>query len=119
LRLTGYHGDSGDSFKIHDGMAFSTYDRDHDNISTVNCAETFTGAWWFNRCHTSNLNGQNFGVAEATPDGKGIIWSKFSGQNYTLKNVQMAIRPMLNLNDSNDNETTTTEATTTNTTKGN
>jgi hypothetical protein len=43
LKIKGFHGDASDNFKYHDGMAFSTYDKDHDN-ATQNCAEDFTGS---------------------------------------------------------------------------
>jgi RNA polymerase-associated protein CTR9 len=36
----------------HAGMKFSTYDMDHDNWHDGNCAESHTGAWWYNGCDT-------------------------------------------------------------------
>ncbi|XP_066304201.1 uncharacterized protein [Branchiostoma lanceolatum] len=38
------------------GMAFSTFDRDHD-LASYNCAEKFRGGWWFNSCSSVILNG--------------------------------------------------------------
>lgn len=37
-------------------MQFSTFDVDNDNY-TGNCAATYPGGWWFNRCHSAYLNG--------------------------------------------------------------
>ena len=57
IRLGQYSGTAGDSLNIHDGEPFSTYDKDHD-LYNRNCAEVFTGAWWYKACHHSNLNGK-------------------------------------------------------------
>ena len=42
------------------GMQFSTFDADHD-LSSDNCAIAYHGAWWYNSCHASNLNGAYLG----------------------------------------------------------
>lgn len=39
-------------------MAFSTPDRDNDPSSSFNCALSFKGGWWFNRCYLGYLNGR-------------------------------------------------------------
>ncbi|XP_011196327.2 ryncolin-1 [Zeugodacus cucurbitae] len=86
-----YSGSAGDSFLYHSGQKFSTYDQDNDNWSR-NCAEQYKGAWWFNTCHHSNLNGEHLqGTHKA--EGKGIEWSAWHGPYYSLKYTHMAIRP--------------------------
>ena len=66
-----------DSLTWANGMAFSTTDNDND-ISSANCAEKYMGAWWYTKCHSSNLNGYNYnrGDLPETPEfyAKGIIW---------------------------------------------
>ena len=45
-------------FDYHNGMAFSTPDRDQDKDTTGNCAASLGGGgWWYNTCHFLNLNG--------------------------------------------------------------
>ena len=54
-----YSGNAYDKLSNHNGMAFSTQDRDNDKNS-VNCAKTKKGAWWYKSCSHSSLN-SNFG----------------------------------------------------------
>ena len=63
LDIGGYSGNAGDALRgscgaygNHDGMAFSTYDRDNDGGSS-NCAQTYSAGWWYNTCHCADLNG--------------------------------------------------------------
>ncbi|KAM7363926.1 ficolin-2-like [Cochliomyia hominivorax] len=82
-----YSGDGGDSLTQHLNGKFTTKDRDNDNYES-NCAVLYTGAWWYKKCHVSNLNGK-FGD---TAYGKGITWSSFRGFNISIKHVKMMIR---------------------------
>ena len=42
----------------HNGMQFSTTDRDNDVMGS-NCARTFGGGWWFSTCYNSFLTGNH------------------------------------------------------------
>lgn len=40
-------------------MSFSTVDKDNDQYNDGSCARVLRGGWWYNKCSTSNLNGEN------------------------------------------------------------
>jgi len=89
LEVGSYSGTAGDSLAWHNNMAFSTKDRDNDRGSSRNCAVEYTGAWWYNICHHSNLNGQYLGDKR---DDRGARWSGFRS-NLSLKFTEMKLRP--------------------------
>jgi len=74
----------------HSGGQFSTKDRDNDESST-SCAQEHRGAWWYKFCHYSNLNGKYL-VQQFDP--KGVSWYQWKGRPYSLKRVEMKIRPL-------------------------
>ena len=88
LEVSSYSGTAGDSLAYHNNMAFSTKDRDNDK-DRVNCAVEYTGAWWYNWCHNSNLNGQYLGNKR---DYRGARWYHFR-HNLSLKFTEMKLRP--------------------------
>ena len=88
LEVGSYSGTAGDSLAYHNNMAFSTKDRDN-NKDSRNCAVEFTGAWWYNSCHNSNLNGQYLGD---TRDYRGVRWGHFR-DSLSLKFTEMKLRP--------------------------
>ncbi|XP_072108737.1 fibrinogen-like protein 1 [Mobula birostris] len=104
LSFGAYSGSAGDSLSgtyhpevqwwaNHNGMKFSTKDRDNDRYHG-NCAKEDKGGWWFNRCHSANLNGHHYnkGPFNAKTDD-GIIWYTWHGWWYSLKSTVMKIRP--------------------------
>jgi len=83
-----YFGDAGDSLSYHVSRMFTTYDQDHDGLSSSNCAELFHGAWWYHTCHESNLNGEY----NNTEHSEGINWFSWRGYMYSLQFAEMKIR---------------------------
>ncbi|CAC5368642.1 Fibrinogen-like protein A,Ryncolin-4,Angiopoietin-related protein 7,Angiopoietin-related protein 1,Ficolin-3,Ficolin-1-B,Ficolin-2,Ryncolin-1,Tenascin-R,Fibrinogen-like protein 1,Angiopoietin-1,Tenascin-X,Fibrinogen C domain-containing protein 1-A,Tenascin-N,Ryncolin-3,Tenascin,Fibroleukin,Fibrinogen C domain-containing protein 1,Techylectin-like protein,Ryncolin-2,Techylectin-5B,Microfibril-associated glycoprotein 4,Fibrinogen alpha chain,Ficolin-1-A,Fibrinogen gamma-B chain,Ficolin-1,Fibrinogen C domain- len=72
LNIDGYSGNAGDSLKFHNEMKFSTKDKNNE-IKPGRCAQDYQGAWWYNHCHTSNLNGAYLG-GQHSSYSNGIIW---------------------------------------------
>ncbi|XP_039256378.2 microfibril-associated glycoprotein 4-like [Styela clava] len=58
LEVSAYTGNAGDGMATHNGMGFTTSDRDNDETSS-NCASSYPGGWWFRSCYGggANLNG--------------------------------------------------------------
>ena len=81
-------GDAGDSLAHHNQMQFTTKDNDNDPDSG-NCATIRKGAWWYNSCHYSNLNGLYLGADQSSYTG--IQWR--SWHSYSLKKTEMKLRP--------------------------
>lgn len=98
LHIGDYHGDAGDSLKSHwenhDGMPFSTKDRDNDGRYYDSCAEHFHGAWWFNNCFDSHLNGKYYhkGFHKNYFQRDGIQWNTIHMYS-SLKSVQIMLKP--------------------------
>ena len=92
LTVSGYSGTAGDSLSYHNSQAFSTKDQDNDGYSGGSCAQAHTGAWWYNACLYSNLNGVYYNLGANTPTYKGIIWYHWMGDSYSLKVTEMKVR---------------------------
>ncbi|NXL85911.1 FCN1 protein, partial [Alectura lathami] len=85
-------GNAGDSLSYHKDMSFSTTDQDND-MSSFNCAAAYKGAWWYNDCHYSNLNGMYWlGVHGSYADG--INWKTGKEYHYSHKRTEMKFRPI-------------------------
>jgi len=83
----------GDALAYHLGMMFSTKDQDNDAApkNSHSCAVVFHGAWWYRRCHHSNLNGRYYPRSSRQLDA--VAWKQWKGQRYSLKFTEMKIRP--------------------------
>ncbi|POI32312.1 hypothetical protein CIB84_003935 [Bambusicola thoracicus] len=88
---------------VHNGMFFSTYDRDNDGWVTTDprkqCSREDGGGWWYNRCHAANPNGRYYWggtyswdmAKHGTDDG--IVWMNWKGSWYSMKKMSMKIKP--------------------------
>ncbi|XP_005994068.1 angiopoietin-related protein 7 isoform X2 [Latimeria chalumnae] len=93
LFLGDYTGNAGrDSLRYHNNTAFSTKDKDNDKC-VDDCAEFRKGGYWYNCCTDSNLNGVYYRHGEHTKHSDGISWYGWHGSSYSLKQVEMKIRP--------------------------
>lgn len=83
--------------KKHNGMKFTTLDKDNDVKDNYNCGKNLKGAWWHYGCGDVNLNGKyyNENGAEHTD---GIYWQQWfrngKSNSYTLKRTEMKIRKL-------------------------
>ena len=77
-------GNAGDSLSYHNGMMFTTKDRDNDKREKNNCAMRRKGAWWYKGCAYSNLNGLYMNE---------IKWYHWKNNGKSMKKVEMKIRP--------------------------
>ena len=71
---------AGDSMAKQNGQMFSTKDQDNDIHSAVSCAQSSHGAWWYEKCHNSNLNGLYGSIEEA----KGLTWHTWKGSTHSM-----------------------------------
>ena len=92
LEVGSYSGTAGDSLTAkHNNMAFSTKDRDNDKNGGYHCASNNQGAWWYESCYNSNLNGNYLG--DKSYDWKGVVWYAFRNK-LSLKFTEMKIKPL-------------------------
>ena len=71
-------------------MQFTTKDRDQD-ITETNCAVSYKGAWWYSKCHYSNLNAMYLNGKHASP-ADGVNWVDWKGYYESLKTTEMKFR---------------------------
>ncbi|XP_040169943.1 fibrinogen C domain-containing protein 1-like [Anopheles arabiensis] len=86
-KLGSYTGTARDSLYTHKGMKFSTKDRDNDLVRS-NCASNWKGAWWYNACHDSNLNG----LYRNTVGRENMVWYYYNSSKAGLSYSRMLIR---------------------------
>ncbi|XP_067296622.1 microfibril-associated glycoprotein 4-like [Pseudorasbora parva] len=94
LQVSGFKdGAAGDSLSIHNGMKFSTFDKDQDTYDG-NCAKMWSGAFWYLGCYYTNPNGLYLGQGN-TRYAVGIVWSSWKNDyRVSMKFFSMKIRPV-------------------------
>ncbi|XP_028828312.1 microfibril-associated glycoprotein 4-like [Denticeps clupeoides] len=102
LHVSGFtNGGAGDSLSYHNGMNFSTFDKDQDLNSpywyyywyyynNYNCAENQEGGFWYNSCFSASPTGIYKWGSNTMTDG--MLWTAWKGQNYSLKKFVMKIK---------------------------
>uniref|UniRef100_A0A3P9HFT6 Fibrinogen C-terminal domain-containing protein n=1 Tax=Oryzias latipes TaxID=8090 RepID=A0A3P9HFT6_ORYLA len=94
LEVTGFtDGGAGDALNNHNGMKFTTFDKDQDAMG-ANCAKTYLGAFWYRGCHHANHNGIYLWGSDSTINAVGVNWEQWKGWNYSLKRISFKIRPV-------------------------
>ncbi|XP_062598935.1 fibrinogen-like protein A [Saccostrea cucullata] len=89
LTVSGFSGTAGDSLAYHKEMKFSTKDQDNDNWSS-DCAKQRYGAWWYNSCVYSNLNGKYAQSAVTGPQY--LTWYNWKKRYEALKKSSVMVR---------------------------
>ena len=89
LHISNHTGTAPDGFTNHDGMAFSTPDRDNDNWPDYHCAREWGAGWWFSNCWFVILNGQYYNTTDVKY--RGISWNDWKQEQ--LSKVEMKIKP--------------------------
>ena len=77
---------------LHSNMQFSTKDADNDH-SPHSCAQRHSGGWWFNKCSLANPNGLYHNGPYSGQYANGAKWATFRGQFYSLKRIEMKLKP--------------------------
>ena len=86
-------GTAGDSLAWHHNMPFSTKDQDNDKKAGFSCAKKHEGAWWYNKCHSSNLNGRYLN-GDHSSYANGVNWHRWKGLYYSAKRAEMKTKPV-------------------------
>ncbi|XP_061186903.1 ficolin-1-like [Saccostrea echinata] len=93
IHVSGYSGTAGDGISCaglycNNDAQFSTYDNDNDLYHLANHAILWKGAWWYNKGHRSNLNGE-YGNNK---HGQGVNWYPFKGNENSLTGTRIMLR---------------------------
>ncbi len=91
-----FTGTAGDSLLGDNRMKFTTQDVDNDPSPPRNCAQSFPGAWWFDKvCSYAHLNGRYLRSSH-NQEWEGIYWRDFKGKYYSYKIAEMKVAPHKN-----------------------
>ena len=82
---------TGDSLSYHDNQQFSTKDRDNDDSSSRNCVREHHGPFWHRSCGLANFNGEY--LRNGAISYRGVGWVPWKNSWYSMKRVEMKIKP--------------------------
>ena len=93
LNISGFSGDAGDSLSYHNGMKFSTVDKDQDT-SKSHCSQYYQGAWWYKRCSSfgSQLTGHYHSTGPHNKAWQYLYRHHWKGARYSYKKAEMMLR---------------------------
>ncbi|XP_052694200.1 ficolin-2-like [Crassostrea angulata] len=99
LKAGSYKGNAGDGMDNHgstdpSGMQFSTIDIDNDN-ATGRCTFARQGAWWYNQCTLTNLNGI-YGNGDCLTAEQCNFWYLISSSYVGVKTSYIMVRRLEN-----------------------
>lgn len=89
MKLTEHKLCPGDGLEPHGAMAFSTWDMDNDRWTDGSCARDHQGAWWYNQCGSSSLNGVYL-QSEEELQLRGLYWLPWA---FPLRSCSLMLRP--------------------------
>ncbi|VDI45825.1 Hypothetical predicted protein [Mytilus galloprovincialis] len=92
VTFSGYTGTAGNAFSDNYGMEFTSRENERDNdLHSYHCGKGRQGAWWFNACGKSSLNGPY--KASSISDVKVIHW--YTWRRYkALKATEMKLKTL-------------------------
>ena len=91
LSIGGFSSDAGDAMMQQgNGQMFSNRDQDNDSYVSGSCAVSYDGAWWYNYCLSSSLNGPNHPMSTAFV-AKSMWWNTIQ-HNRPLKATTTMIK---------------------------
>ena len=93
LHIGAYSGDAGDSFSFHNNQRFSAFDNDND-ISSSNFAAIMSAGNWFAGWFRAGITNIYSTSPHLSMDWHGVVWNAWHGKSYSLKQVDMKIRPI-------------------------
>lgn len=90
LDVLGYQASSSapDRLTQHNGIPFTTFDKDNDQHPGLNCArhQSLQGGWWFTKCYHSCLNG----VYRGSSGYGSVFWTTLSDETHVQDGMKFA-----------------------------
>ncbi|XP_059139804.1 angiopoietin-related protein 7-like [Physella acuta] len=87
ISFSTYRGNASDQFYYHNGMKFTTKDKDNDEAEK-NCSHYRKGGWWYKACQNVNVNALWRSEGEFT----GVFWETVTPDHGSLDTIEIKIR---------------------------